>query len=127
MIGMPGVRSRCVSLHRKVYCDHNGLQLSDIAGKVIRHTCDNPRCINPAHLVIGTRADNNRDRSERNRSAKQVPSRQRLTKEQCAFIISRYVPRDADYGGAALSRLFGVDRKVVYNVLKGTYVCTKYS
>lgn len=38
-------------------------------GDVVRHVCDNPRCCNPAHLVVGTFADNARDRSERGRGA----------------------------------------------------------
>lgn len=34
---------------------------------VVRHTCDNPPCCNPYHLLLGTRGDNNRDRSSRSR------------------------------------------------------------
>jgi predicted XRE-type DNA-binding protein len=34
---------------------------------VVRHTCDNPPCCNPKHLILGTKGDNNRDRSERRR------------------------------------------------------------
>lgn len=33
-------------------------------GMVIRHTCDNPPCTNPAHLIVGTHADNVYDRVE---------------------------------------------------------------
>lgn len=34
-------------------------------GNVVRHTCDNRLCINPAHLMYGTQGDNLNDRKER--------------------------------------------------------------
>lgn len=37
------------------------------AGMVVRHTCDNPPCCNPNHLVLGTFADNTADMLERGR------------------------------------------------------------
>ena len=34
---------------------------------VVRHTCDNARCVNPFHLVLGTQLDNIRDSIARGR------------------------------------------------------------
>jgi hypothetical protein len=37
------------------------------AGLLVRHTCDTPACINPAHLLVGTQTDNMGDAAERGR------------------------------------------------------------
>ena len=36
-------------------------------GKVIIHICDNPSCVNPKHLMVGTQGDNVRDSSKKHR------------------------------------------------------------
>lgn len=129
LVARPGTRSRCVGLHRLVYAAALGVSLQEIDGVVVRHTCDNPRCINPKHLIGGTLADNNRDRAERGRSAKAVPSRQVFDAEQVAAIRARYVPgkpgRPSPNGVTALAREYGVDVKVIYRVVRGAYVCTR--
>jgi hypothetical protein len=43
-------------------------------GEVVRHSCDNPPCCNPAHLIVGTIADNNEDMHARGRAYVPSPS-----------------------------------------------------
>lgn len=51
-------------------------------GLIVRHTCDNPPCVNPAHLLTGTLADNVRDREERHRVVKRRGGAIRVSDEQ---------------------------------------------
>lgn len=44
---------------------------NDPAGKVILHACDNPTCVNPHHLIVGTNKDNTHDMMEKGRGSKQ--------------------------------------------------------
>jgi len=53
-----------VGTHRIAYELSHG-PIAD--GLLVRHTCDNPPCCNPAHLLLGTPADNAADRTERGR------------------------------------------------------------
>lgn len=56
-----------VTAHRAMYeLTHGPLD----PGLVVMHTCDNPACINPAHLVTGTQIDNMIDRDNKLRGAK---------------------------------------------------------
>lgn len=52
--------------HRVAFELANGKGSAD--GKVIRHRCDNPPCVNPVHLEAGTMADNTADMMARGRA-----------------------------------------------------------
>lgn len=60
-----------------------------VKGQVVMHSCDNPACINPAHLSVGTAAQNSKDMITKNRQAKgENCARSRLTELQVKDILS---------------------------------------
>jgi hypothetical protein len=65
--GKQGYEGKSCRAHRVAYVKAHGLTMKDIEGIVIRHTCDNPGCIEPTHLIPGTHADNMHDKMVRGR------------------------------------------------------------
>lgn len=55
-----------VYAHRAAVEIRDGKPIPD--GCVVMHTCDNPRCVNPQHLRVGTQRDNVRDMHDKGRA-----------------------------------------------------------
>lgn len=106
-------------LHRVIYADFHCMSLADIAGIVIRHTCDNPRCINPDHLIPGTQIDNIADRVLRGRSATlrgESNPKSALTNADVEYIRRVYVKNKRGLR-ASLAEKFNVSPATISDII----------
>lgn len=63
--GVFGLEGTALKAHRIAWA----LAYGDIPeGIFVLHRCDNPQCVRPTHLFLGTHADNGRDKAEKGRA-----------------------------------------------------------
>jgi hypothetical protein len=87
----------------------------------IRHTCDNPPCMNPSHWLFGTNKDNVNDRRARGRQYLGVRRGEangwaKLTKKEVLEIRRLYELRARTY--LQLAEDFGISDVTVHRIVK---------
>lgn len=93
----------------------HGVTLS--SDKCVLHSCDNPRCVNPQHLFLGSKVDNMRDRDAKGRQARgEVAGNVKLTSREVRAIRLLYATRE--WSQEALGALFGVRQAAVSSVVR---------
>lgn len=97
--------------HRLAYLLHIGEIPS---GMFVCHRCDNPSCINPSHLFLGTVFDNVRDRDAKGRSGPRLRGESAPTAKLNQVAIQKILARKTTV--PALMREFGVSRTCIQQV-----------
>lgn len=117
-------RGRMVTVTRFAY----ELQVGKIPGGLIvtnrrtalcvLHKCDNPLCVNPKHLFLGTQNDNMQDKVNKHRQAKgEIQHLAKLTAETVTEIRRRYKPGCRINGQCAMAREFKVSQSTIREVI----------
>lgn len=78
---------------------------------LVCHHCDNPPCVNPAHLFLGTASDNASDMVAKGRHTAKLSSAD-----------ARAIREERARGGAGYQELalrYGVSDTVIYNIVRG--------
>jgi hypothetical protein len=84
--------------------------------KHVLHHCDNPPCVNPAHLFLGTNRDNSRDAVNKGRIPRGNNSAQaKLTEDQVVAIRHLYSKGHVRYQDVADA--YGVKKETIYAVV----------
>lgn len=85
----------------------------------VLHRCDNPRCVRPDHLFLGTNLDNVQDKVNKGRVARlygeDAPSA-KLTANQVEEIRARYIPWVVTY--SQLAREYNVSTSSIGGIIK---------
>jgi HNH endonuclease len=116
------IDGRLYYVHRLAYAQAHSIPIEEVP-PLLRHTCDNPRCKNPDHLLPGTHKDNAQDRVSRGRSAKVKLSTRVLTPEEDAYVFSMVNGKRAysrESSQRNLASFFGVSKTAVVGSISRT-------
>ena len=83
-------------------------------GMLVCHHCDNPKCINPQHLFLGTNSDNTLDMHQKGRAKDQYGEKNKTAK---LSIDSVRIIRESNKTQTELGKEFGVSRRCINKII----------
>jgi len=114
--GSFGYKNKVIKSHRVSYMLFVG-SIPD--NKHVLHRCDNPTCVNPRHLFLGTHKENMEDRNTKKRQAflkGSLNGNCKLTENDVLKIRNKYLTQKTSY--AKLANEFKVSKKLILNIIQ---------
>lgn len=109
--------------HRVAYAIHNGLIDDSIGagtfhGTCVCHKCDNPSCVNPSHLFLGTQADNISDMNSKSRHGRGAAPK-KYNKSHIEKVVEL---KKTGLSQQKIAWILGIPQAIVSSMLRGDYL-----
>lgn len=112
-----------ITFNNKIYLAHRLaflLEYGCLPGKLlVCHSCDNPSCVNPDHLFIGTMADNMADRDRKGRGNPRRGSDNGASKLKESDVVEIRRLTNCGLSKLDIASRFGVHRSLISLILLG--------
>jgi HNH endonuclease len=88
-------------------------------GMYVCHHCDNPSCVNPKHLFLGTQKDNMQDMKNKSRSPKQLGEANPKAKLSNSDVFEIYRLHNSGVTNYKLSKMYRVCQSNIKSIVSG--------
>jgi len=114
--GMFRYDGKNISTHRCSWILHYGEIPNDL---FVLHKCDNPSCVNPNHLFLGTNEDNMKDMAQKGRAGTKFGTSHSNSKLCEEDIVEIFRLKNDGFLGVEIARIYNVTSANISYILKG--------